>query len=105
MGFLRFLAGVLLLIAVIAAIYDGTRAVERKGAEFTVTSLDEQWLKLAPVSHKNAQNAVRRYSHPLVWDVLIQRLLMVPTWAAFGTLGLLAAYVGRRRRRINVFAN
>jgi hypothetical protein len=36
---------------------------------------------------------------------LIQRLLLLPTWAVFGTLGLLAAYAGRRRRRVNVFAN
>src|SRR6476660_2465289 len=105
MGFLRFLASVLLLIAVIAAIYDGTRALDSKGGAITMTSLDEQWLKIAPVSHKNAQSAVRRYSHPLIWDGLIQRLLSLPTWAAFGSLGLLAAYAGRRRRRINVYAN
>jgi len=105
MGLLRFLAGLLLLVAVIAAIYDGTRALESRGAEFTMTSLGEQWSKVAPISHKNAQAAVRRYTHPLVWDGLIQRLLLLPTWAVFGSLGLVAAYAGRRRRRVNVFAN
>jgi hypothetical protein len=105
MSFLRFLAGILLLVAVIAAIYDGTRALESKGGEMAMTSLGEQWLKVAPVSHKNAQAAVRRYTHPIVWDGLIQRLLLLPTWAVFAGLGLLAAYAGRRRRRVNVFAN
>jgi hypothetical protein len=105
MSFLRFLASVLLLIAVIAAIYDGTRALETRGGEFTMTSLGEQWSKVAPISYKNAQTAVRRYTHPLVWDGLIQRLLLLPTWAVFGSLGLVAAYAGRRRRRVNVFAN
>jgi hypothetical protein len=105
MGFLRFLAGVLLLVAVIAGIYDGTRALENRGAEFTTTSLGEQWSKVAPLSQKNAQAAVKRHTHPLIWDGLIQRLLLLPTWAVFGTLGLLAAYAGRRRRRVNVFAN
>ena len=105
MGLLRFLAGLLLLVAVIAAIYDGTRALESRGAEFTMTSIGEQWSKVAPISHKNAQAAVRRYTHPLVWDGLIQRLLLLPTWAVFGSLGLVAAYAGRRRRRVNVFAN
>lgn len=105
MGFLRFLAGVLLLIAAIAAIYDGTRALDKGGGQIAMTSLGEQWSKLAPVSYKNAQNVVRRYSHPLIWDELIQRVLLLPTWAVFGTLGLVVAYVGRRRRRINVFAN
>jgi hypothetical protein len=105
MGFLRFLAGVLLLVAVIAGIYDGTRALENRGAEFTMTSLGEQWSKVAPLSQKNAQAAVKRHTYPFIWDGLIQRLLLLPTWAVFGTLGLLAAYAGRRRRRVNVFAN
>jgi hypothetical protein len=105
MGFLRFFAGVLLLVALIAAIYDGTRALESKGGEIAMTSLGEQWSKVAPVSHKNAQAAVRRYTHPFVWDGLIQRLLLLPTWAVFASLGLFAAYMGRRRRRVNVFAN
>jgi hypothetical protein len=105
MGFLRFLASVLLLVAVIAAIYDGTRKLESREGEFTMTSLGEQWSKVAPISYKNAQAAVRRYTHPLVWDGLIQRLLLLPTWAVFGSLGLVAAYAGRRRRRVNVFAN
>jgi hypothetical protein len=105
MGLLRFLASVLLLVAVIAAIYDGTRALENRGAEFTMTSLGEQWSKVAPISYKNAQGAVRRYTHPLVWDELIQRFLLLPSWAVFSALGLVAAYAGRRRRRVNVFAN
>jgi hypothetical protein len=105
MGFLRFLAGVLLLVALIAAIHDGTRALESRGAEITMTSLGEQWSKVAPISHKNAQAAVKRYTHPLIWDGLIQRLLLLPIWAVFGSLGLVAAYAGRRRRRVNVFAN
>jgi hypothetical protein len=105
MGVLRFLASVLLLVAVIAAIYDGTRALESRGGEFIMTSLGEQWSKVAPISHKNAQAAVRRYTHPFVWDGLIQRLLLLPTWAVFGSLGLITAYAGRRRRRVNVFVN
>ncbi len=105
MGFLRFLASVLLLVAIIAAIYDGTRALESKGGQIVMTSLGEQWSKVAPVSHKNAQAAVRRYTHPLVWDGLVQRLLLLPTWVVFASLGLVAAYAGRRRRRVNVFAN
>jgi hypothetical protein len=105
MSLLRFLAGLLLLIAVIAAIYDGTRMLESKNGEIIMTTLGEHWSKVAPVSLKNAQAAVRRYSHPLLWDGLIQRLLQLPTWAVFGTLGLFVGYLGRRRRRVNVFAN
>jgi len=105
MGYLRFLAGVLLLIAVVAGVYDGTRVLDGRGGDVAMTSLGEHWSKLAPQSYKNAQAAVRRYTHPLVWDGPIQQLLSVPTWAAFGTLALVAGYLGRRRRRVNVFAN
>lgn len=100
---LRFLAGVLLLVAVIAAVYDGTRSLA--AGSFVTTSLLEHWSKLAPALLATAQGAVRRATHPLVWDVGVVRLLRVPAWALLGGLGLLIAYVGRRRRRVNVFAN
>src|SRR5262245_29301645 len=105
MGFLRFLAGILLLVALIAGIYDGTRALESGGAKFTMTSLGEQWSKVAPLSHKNAQAYVKRYTHPPLWDGLIHPWLWLPTWAVFGSLGTIVAYAGRRRRRVNVYAN
>src|SRR5262245_45231306 len=105
MGFLRFLAGIILLVAVIPVIYAASSALESGGANFTMTSLGEQWSKVAPLSHKNAQAYVKRYTHPLIWDGLIQQLLLLPTWAVFGSLGLVVAYAGRRRRRVNVYAN
>ena len=49
--------------------------------------------------------AVGRATHPLVWEMGVRKLLAVPTWAVFAVLGLLCAYAGRRRRRVNVFAN
>jgi hypothetical protein len=103
MALLRFVASVLLLIAVIALVYDGTRTLAGGGT--VVTSTGEHWSKLAPASLKAAQGAVRRYSHPLVWDTFISRLLMLPAWALLGGLGVLFAYAGRRRRRVNVYAN
>jgi hypothetical protein len=102
-AFLRFLAGVLLLVAVLAAVYDGTRSLA--AGSMVATSLLEHWTKLAPVLLTSAQNSVRRATHPAVWDQGVRQLLLVPTWAAFAALGLILAYLGRRRRRINVFAN
>jgi hypothetical protein len=40
-----------------------------------------------------------------VWNLGVRQLLAVPTWSAFAALGLIFAYAGRRRRRVNVFAN
>jgi hypothetical protein len=105
MAALRFLAGVLLLVAALAAIYDGTQTLANPDRDLVSTSLGEHWAKVAPASLKAAQAAVRRHAPAFVWDGLVKRLLEVPTWAAFGVLGLLAGYAGRRRRRVNVFAN
>ena len=102
-GILRFLAGVLFVIAVLAAVYDGTRSIAAHA--LVTTSLFEHWSKLAPTLFLAAQGAVQRYSHPLVWDVGVRRLLLLPTWLVFAAFGLALAYAGRRRRRVNVFAN
>ena len=100
---LRLLAVVLLLVAVIAGVYDGTRSLSAHGP--VMTSLLEHWSKIAPAMLSTARGAVRRSTHPLVWDVGIGKLLLLPSWSVFGVLGLLAAFAGRRRRRTNIFAN
>ena len=100
---LRFFASLLLLIAVIAAVADGTRTMAAE--RLVVTSAGEHWGKIAPNSLKYAQTYVQRTAHPLVWDTGVRPLLLLPTWALFGGLGFLLAYIGRRRRRVNVFAN
>jgi hypothetical protein len=101
--FFRFLAGTFLLIAVIAAVYDGTRSAAAGG--LVMTSLLEHWSRIAPGLLASAQSGVGRALHPLVWNLGVSKLLAVPTWALFAAVGVLLAYVGRRRRRVNVFAN
>jgi hypothetical protein len=100
MAILRFLAGVFLLIAVIALAFDATRQ-----GGFVVTSLYDSWRNVAPQSVAAAQSALSRSSHPLVWEYGVKSLLAMPAWGLFGTIGLLLAYAGRRRKRVNVFAN
>jgi hypothetical protein len=103
LAFFRFLSGTFLLVAVIAAVYDGTRSLAAGG--LAMTSLVEHWSRIAPGLLASAQSGVGRALHPLVWDMGLRKLLLVPAWAVFATLGLLCAYAGRRRRRVNVFAN
>ena len=103
LAFFRFLAGTFLLIAVIAAVYDGTRSLAVGG--LAMTSLIEHWSRIAPGLLASAQSGVARALHPLVWDLGVRKLLLVPAWAVFAALGLMLAYAGRRRRRVNVFAN
>jgi hypothetical protein len=103
LAFLRFLAAVLLLIAVIAGVYDATRSLAAHAP--VMTSLSDHLTKLVPGVLASARDAVRKSTHPLVWDAGIAKVLLLPAWIVFGALGVLAAYAGRRRRRTNVFAN
>ena len=91
------------MVAVIAAVNDVTRSLAAN--RLSAVSTYEHWSKLAPVTLTAARGAVQRNTHPLVWDWGLAPLLRLPAWGLFGLFGLLFAYAGRRRRRINVFAN
>lgn len=100
---LRFLAGCFLLVAVIAAVDDVTRSLA--AGRPTVTAAAEHWAKLSPATFDNARSGVQRHTHRLVWDYGVREVLRMPSWALLGIIGLVLAYVGRRRRRVNIFAN
>jgi hypothetical protein len=100
---LRFLAGILLLVAVIFAVSDATGSLgTSRGAAVTV---HRTWSAVSPASLGAAQGAVQRYTHPAVWNWGILKMLQLPAWALFGLLGVILAFVGRRRRRVNIYAN
>jgi hypothetical protein len=100
---LRILAGLLFLIAVMAAVNDVTRSL---AADRTVTvSTYEHWSTLAPKTLEAARASVEKRTHPVVWSWGIAPLLQLPAWGLFGLLGLLSAWGGRRRREVNIFAN
>jgi hypothetical protein len=103
-GLLRFLAGVFLLVAVIAAVNDVTRSMTA-ATRLPAVSTYEHWSKLAPVTLAAARSAVQRRTHPLVWDPVLVTILGLPAWGLFGIAGFLLGYAGRRRREVNIFAN
>ena len=99
----RILAGIFLLIAALAGVYDATRSMAAD--RLVMASLLEHWSNIAPSVLAAAQGAVRRSAGAPVWDQGIARVLQLPAWSVFAGIGLLCAYSGRRRRRVNVFAN
>jgi hypothetical protein len=88
---------------VLFAVNDATRSLAAN--EVSVLSTFEHWSKLAPSSLAAAQNSVQRTTHPLVWSLGVRKILQVPAWGLFGFVGLILAYAGRRRRRVNIYAN
>ena len=101
---LRFLAFVFLLVGTIALVADATPALDGFGP-FEPTLFVDHWRGLAPKSVSSAQTAVSEATHPWVWDIGIGSLINLPTFFIFGVLGLLAALVGQRRERLDVFVN
>ena len=101
---LRFLAGILLLVAVIFAVsyVTGSLGTSRAAAAVTV---HRTWSAVSPTSLGAAQGAVQRYTHPAVWNWGILKILQLPAWALFGLIGVILAFLGRRRRRVNIYAN
>lgn len=102
---LRGLSRPLLLLAVIALVYDGTRSISTGNGSLIVTSVGEHWTAFAPTSLQNFQTTVRRRVHPALWDDGMARLLRVPSWLMFGAIGVGLAWAGRRRDEVRVFAN
>lgn len=103
MALFRFLAWVLLLIAMIALVADLTRAVNGGGLAFTSTYA--YWKSTAPQSLAASTTFVQRTLHPALWDPIAVRLLLLPIWLLFGGVGLAMAVLGRRKRSVNIYAN
>ncbi len=103
MAVFRFFAWVMFLVAMIALVSDVTRAAN--GAPMTVTTTFAYWKSVSPQSLAASAAAVQKSVHPLLWDPLIVRVLLLPIWALIGFVGLALAVIGRRKRRVNIFAN
>lgn len=104
MPVLRFLGGLLLLLAAITLITDITNARGGVDAGTFTVSLARHWANLLPASAASSQRAIQALS-PLLWNGLVKWLLAIPAWMFFAVLGAALSWAGRRRRRINIYVN
>lgn len=100
---LRFLGALFLLGAVIALTSDLSRPPRPNVPVFTSTL--KHWQDFAPQTLAAAQKTVETRAHPLLWDPLIRWPLSVPFWIALCAVALLLVYLGRPRRRVEIFIN
>jgi hypothetical protein len=100
---LRFLGGFFLLIGAVILIADFTNARGSLAGGLTV-SLARHWAGLAPTTLAASQKAIQSTS-PLLWDPLVKSVLAVPAWLLFGCIGTTLTWIGRRRRRVNIYTN
>ena len=101
---LRVLTRPLLLLAVVALVYDGTRTLAG-GSGLVFTPFLEHWQQFAPRSVANLQAFVNRTIYPGAWEAVVVQFVRLPAWLLAGGLGLLLAWIGRKRHRPDVFVN
>lgn len=104
LGLIRILARPLLIAAVVALVYDGTRTMAG-GSGIVVTSLGEHWAALSLKSLEVVKAFVVGKVHPLAWSSGIERVLALPAWLVIGLTGILLAWIGRRRKPIDIYVN
>ena len=103
MALARWLSGLFFLCAVIVAVADITRFATGGGMQWT--SLLALWKSVAPQTLASFAGFVQRYAHPYIWDPALVRVLVLPVALLAAALGLLFGLIGRRKRRVNIYAN
>ncbi len=101
---LRFMAFVFLLIATVALVADLTPAFNGADA-YRSTMFAEHWNGIAPRSLEAARASVMAAPQAWITSYFFEALLALPTSLLFGALGGIAAYAGRRQKRLNIYVN
>lgn len=100
---IRILGVWFLLAAVITLVIDATKSLAIN--KMVITSLGQQWYEFHKVSIEAAQKSVETHIHPFIWDPFITALLLWPSWALFALFGVILLWLGRKRKRTQVFSN
>jgi hypothetical protein len=98
----RFFGFWLLAAAFVAVVYDGARAIA--GSQVTFTKLGDTWNAIHSTSLQSLQPVIERNVGVWLWDPVMLNILVSPTWAVFGVLGILFILLGRRKRALIGYA-
>ena len=104
MAIFKFLGSWLIAAAALALINDLTRAVA-PGARFAFLSMRGLWQMVHEASLTAVQGFLHRAALPILWDPLALGVLKLPAWFVLGILGAILCYVGRKRRRVELYTN
>ena len=94
----RFVGFWFLAAALVALVIDGTRSIA--DSALVTTSLAEYLVQYSPATLQKLEFGVQNnLGSPLLWDYLFVPLLGWPAFALLGVIGILLAFLGRRRRQ------
>jgi hypothetical protein len=101
---LRGLAGVCLIVAAVALASDMGTATMGGQRSIEPTPVVRHWQTFGAHSLELTRSFLTKRTRPWVWEAVSTPLRM-PTFVFFTLLGLAFGYLGRRRYRVNIFAN
>jgi hypothetical protein len=100
----RALSGICLVVAAVALASDVGPVTSRAGVTMETTTVLKHWQSLAAPSLDVAKQFVATRMKPWIWD-LVSAPLRLPSFVFFSLLALVFGYLGRHRRRVEIFAN
>ena len=104
MAIFKFLGSWLLAAAALVLINDATRGLA-PSMRFTFLSMRGLWQMIHEGSLAAAQGFLQRSVHALAWDPVMLAILKLPAWFVLGFIGGLLCYLGRDRRRVELYTN
>ena len=100
---LRFIAWLLILLAVMTFVADYTRW--QYTADAPAATFAQYWQDLAPDSLASAAAYFDSRGFGFVWDPIVTAVLSLPVWITLGIGAALFMYAGRSRERLSIYAN
>ncbi len=93
----------LMLLAVVALVIDGTKSLS--SSQLIWTSLGGQWTYINEKSLIATQMFIETKIHTILWNPFIYSVLLWPSWAIIGPLGLFFYWLARKRHHTQTFVN
>jgi len=100
----RILGLWILILGFIAFVYDATKTMANNGS-LSVTSLGGHWINLHEQSFKFLENLISSMIHPIVWDPVFESALLLPAWLILALVGSWMYWIGRHRKKIEIYLN
>jgi hypothetical protein len=94
--FIRLIGFLCVAGGFVSLIVDGTRAIAN--GVWTPTPFGDVVQRAFPKTFSLIEPAITRHVHPLLWDPILVRLFMAPTFAVSLVFGLVLMILARRRQ-------
>lgn len=98
----RFIGLMLIALAFILFVYDGTRSIA--GNKIFITQVGDVWSNVHQNSLLLLQPAIERHVAVWLWDPVVLTVLTAPSWLVLAIIGALLILLGRKKKPLIGYA-